>query len=244
MQGPPPLGHRPGLEQISTRWSVLKDPVQFLMRYGPAIRNYLGAILKNPHDADEVAQDILVRVVQDGFHRASPDRGRFRDYLKTSVRNAALSHLRRRQTVQPGAETMAQLADDDAPEAAWLADWQRCILNKAWRALDGHQRCTPGNLYHTVLRLAVDYPDDDSKTLAERVATAVGRPMRPEAFRKQLSRARRLFAQLLLDEVMTTLDNPSPEEIEEELIELGLMSYLRDFLPDDWRERGALLDPQ
>jgi RNA polymerase sigma-70 factor (ECF subfamily) len=233
-----------GLHQITTRWTVLKEPAQFLMRYGPAIRNYLGAILKNPHDADEVAQDILVRVVQDGFHRASPDRGRFRDYLKVSVRNAALTHLRRKQPLQPGDQLLTQVADDDAPEQAWLADWQRCVLNKAWRALDQHERGSAGNLYYTVLRMAVDFPDDDSRQLADRVAKAIGRPFRPEAFRKQLSRARRHFAQLLLDEVTSTLDNPTPEQIEEELIDLGLMEYLRDFLPDDWRQRGTLLDSE
>jgi len=33
--------------------------------------------------------------------------------------------------------------------------------------------------------------------------------------------------------VAATLEQPTPVEIEEELAELGLMSYLRDYLPDE-----------
>ena len=32
----------------------------------------------------------------------------------------------------------------------------------------------------------------------------------------------------------------TPDEIEEGLIDLGLIEYVRPFLPDDWRENGEL----
>lgn len=83
------------LDQISTRWQTLNDPLQFVMRYAPAIHNYLCALLKNPHDADEVSQEFLLRVQQHGFANANPERGRFRDYLKKAIRNAGLNHLQR-----------------------------------------------------------------------------------------------------------------------------------------------------
>jgi hypothetical protein len=47
-----------------------------------------------------------------------------------------------------------------------------------------------------------------------------------------------MFAQILLREVEQTLDAPSPQELEEELTEIGLMRHVRDFLPADWRKRG------
>lgn len=221
------------LEQISTRWTCVHDPSQFVLRYASAIRNYMGAIIRNQHDAEEAAQDFLLRAVRKGFHAASPDRGRFRDYLKAAVRHAAFKHLRRRPEVPLGGavDQAVHHADQD-----WNADWRRCLLQRVWRSLERHQAEAPANLCHTVLRLAVDFPEADSCTLAGRAAALSGRPLRPDAFRKQLSRARRLFAQFLLDDIKQTVESPTAEFVEEELAELGLMPYVRDYLPDDWRQ--------
>jgi hypothetical protein len=229
------------LDRISTQWSMINDPGKFLVRYAPAIRSYLQALLRNAHDAEEVEQDFLVRVVQNGFVRASPDRGRFRDYLKTAVRNAALTRLRRKKEAAVGDFALLGLAaaDDTIPgtDEQWLADWRRCLLDRAWRALDSHQHRTPGNLFHTVLRAAVDHAEEDSRQLAARVNAQTGREISAEAYRKQLSRARRVFAELLVEEVAQTLEESAAAAVEAELIETGLMSYIRDFLPAAWREQ-------
>ncbi len=246
---PPSSDQRFSLDRISTQWSSLSDPQQFILRYATAIRSYLDALLKNPHDAEEVQQEFLMRVVQHGFGRVSPDRGRFRDYLKIAVRNAALTRLRRKKEATFGDPAVHGLADSEpTPQAAaedqWLADWRSCLLSRAWRRLEGHQRRSPGNLGHTVLRAAVEHPEDDSRTLANRVSAATGRPLKPEAFRKQLSRARHLFAEFLVEEVALTLDEQTPEGVEEELVDIGLMEYVRDFLPSDWRSRGRLSESE
>ena len=223
----------PNLDRITTIWPAIHDPVRFVLRYAPAVSRYLGALLRDPHDADEVAQEFLARVVERGFANADPGRGRFRDYLKMAVRNAALNYLRRkRRAPRPDVDRLELAGPEE--EQAWVAEWQRCALAKAWRTLDQHQARTPGNLFHTVLRLSVDHPDEDSEALAARAAALAGRPLRADAFRKQLSRARRLFAEALLREVTQTLENPTPQQVEEELIELGLMPHVADFLPDDW----------
>ena len=47
-----------------------------------------------------------------------------------------------------------------------------------------------------------------------------------------LHRAREQFANLLLDEVEQSLDDPSHDDLEEELIELQLIEYCRDALAD------------
>jgi len=49
-----------------------------------------------------------------------------------------------------------------------------------------------------------------------------------------------MFAQLLLREVEQTLDGPTPQQLEEELVEIGLMRHVRDFLPEDWRTRTQI----
>jgi hypothetical protein len=58
-----------------------------------------------------------------------------------------------------------------------------------------------------------------------------GKVLKAEAFRKQVSRARRMFAQFLVKEIAETLDKPAAPDVEDELVDLGLMGYVRDFLP-------------
>src|SRR5262249_48246684 len=92
----PAPGAKVRLDDISTEWSIIHDPVQFVMRYAPAIQRYLAALVKNPPDAEDVTQDFFMRIIQNGFVHVKRERGRFRDYLKTAVRNAALNFLTRR----------------------------------------------------------------------------------------------------------------------------------------------------
>src|SRR5262249_19798210 len=83
------------LEQISTRWSLITNPVQFVLRYSPAVRCYLGALICNPHDAEDVAQTFLLRMVGRPFTPERVVKGRFRDYLKAVLRNAAIDFFRK-----------------------------------------------------------------------------------------------------------------------------------------------------
>jgi RNA polymerase sigma-70 factor (ECF subfamily) len=225
----------PGLHEISTRWPLIRDPIQFVLRYAPAIRKYLEALLRNTHDAEDVAQDFLLKGILSGFVRTEQLRGRFRDYLKTAVRNTALNHLQRRRPASLDAADMVRVPDPHdetaAAEEQWVAEWRGCVLDRALQALDAHQRQAPDSLFYTAVRLSLDHPDEDSTALAARASALTGRTVQAAAFRKQLSRARHRFAELVVDEVRNTLEQPTPERVAEELAELGLLEQLRDYLP-------------
>ena len=235
-----------GIHQISTRWAAIRDPVQFVMRYAPAIQGYLSVFLKNPHDVEDVCQAFLLRVVERGIVEQDLLHGRFRDYLIATVRNAALAHLRRRpaesQEFAPLAEVAAAEPAPFPDDEEWLSRWRRVLLASVWDALETHEREHPGHLGYTALRALVDHPTETSQELASRVSRACGRTVQPEAFRKQVSRARRLFAELLVAETARTLDDPTPLRVEEELIEIGVMKYVQPYLPADWRTSGRLID--
>src|SRR5262245_41520243 len=100
-------GHRP-LDQISTHWTKVNDAATFFTRYAAAVLAYLEALLGNPTDAQDVLSEMLEQVVRHGFERATPERGRFRDYLKVAVRNRALTWLRRKR---PATVDHTQLQD-------------------------------------------------------------------------------------------------------------------------------------
>jgi hypothetical protein len=57
--------------------------------------------------------------------------------------------------------------------------------------------------------------------------TQLGKPVTADSARQLLHRARRRFAELLIDEVTHSLGTHEPGQVAEELIELGLMSYCR-----------------
>jgi RNA polymerase sigma-70 factor (ECF subfamily) len=239
----PEANHLLRLDRISTDWAIIRDPAKFVLRYAPAIHNYLVALTRSRHEAEEISQDFYVRVLRYGFARANRDRGRFRDYLKASVRNAARDYWQRKPSLQLdnlGLVRLAAPGEPDSTDDRWLVYWRRCLLKRAWRALEKHQARSPGNLFHTVLRMVVAHQGEDSEQLAARTTALVGRPVQAAAFRKQLSRGRRMFAQLLLREVEQTLDGPTPQQLEEELVEIGLMRHVRDFLPEDWRTRTQI----
>lgn len=222
------------LDQISTCWPLIADPVQFTLRYAPAIERYLQTLLRDGHDAEEVLQEFLLRGLEQGFFRGAELRGRFRDYLKRAVRNAAVDHLRRRRVPIEGRVDLTEVPMPGSEQAdrEWVVEWRECVLARAWEGLYAHQRRSPGNLFHTVLQATMRDPEANSTTLALQVSEATGQPLTAHAFRKQLSRARRLFAELILEEVRHTLPEPTREGIEDELAALSLLTYLRNLLPD------------
>lgn len=236
------------LARITTHWSQITNPVQFVARYAPAIQKYFHALIKQSHEADDAAQDFLTKLTDRGFAQVSLERGRFRDYLAVAVKNSAISHLRRMQRIRERQVEFMDVEVDQTliheADVQWLANWQQCILDQAWRGLFHHQRKSPGNLFHTILKARSDHVDWDDAAVATLVSEATGQSLRPEAFRKQLSRARRMFAELIVEEVARTLESPEPDRVEEELISTGLMSVVRPFLRTDWRERGLLADSE
>jgi RNA polymerase sigma factor (sigma-70 family) len=243
------------IDEIATQWSLLRLAHQssirvagparnvLVLRYSRAIRGYVGAMVKDVEDADELAQEVVVRLLQGNFARANPERGRFRDMLKVAVRNVVLTYWTQKRRRAKVDWDVGQLPGEDEEgqiEQEWTAAWQRSVLDMTWAALEDYARAHPQSVSWILLRLRADHPEDDLTQLAARFAQQTGKTLRPPALRQQLRRARLRFAELLIEEVAKSLDDPTPERVEEELIETGLMPYVHDFLPPDWRTKGEL----
>jgi RNA polymerase sigma-70 factor (ECF subfamily) len=245
-----------GLAEIQTNWGEVNQANQssvtiagparsaLVLRYNGAIRRFLGMLIRDPHDADEVAQELVQRLLRGDFSRADPQRGRFRDLLAVAARNLARTFWARkqRQAVLPLEIDVAAdaAAPGEAHDEPLIANWRAEVLKLTWAALEVYEKAHRGSLSWTLLRLRTEHPDDDSEQLARRLSEVVGRPVRADAVRQQLHRARHRFAELLLQEIARGLDDPTPERIGEELLELGLLEYVRDFMPEDWNTRGKL----
>jgi DNA-directed RNA polymerase specialized sigma24 family protein len=238
------------ISQIETLWPVLMqahagapDEVNLaqqaiLQRYRPAIYRYLLACLGNADAADEVCSEFSLRFVRGDFRNANPEKGRFRDLLKSSLYRLMIDYHKRRQRGMPnlapdGPEPIATLDSTYDSDRQFLETWRANLLNKAWDALQEEERRSDRPL-HTVLHYRAAHPDLRSAQMAEQLSARLGKDVSAEWVRKWLHAARGRFAELLLREVAASLREPTPDSVEEELIDLGLFEYCKSAVAD-WR---------
>lgn len=231
--------------QIETLWSVVRRAhgsasqagsaqEQLLERYGTAAKRYLRAVAKDDDAADEIYHDFAVKFLRGDLATASPDRGRFRNFLKTVLFRMAMDYHRGRQRgpQQHDLDSGAEPAIDDPQGEAdeqFIASWRAELLSKTWEALDRYEADSEKPVY-TVLRLRVDQPDLRSPELAQKLSERLGREISAANVRVMLHRAREKFADLLLETVVHSLESPSADELENELCELKLMDYCQPAL--------------
>jgi RNA polymerase sigma-70 factor (ECF subfamily) len=232
------------LSQIHTLWSVVRtahgeDPTairlaqeKLLATYGGAARRYLLAALRSEEAADEVFQDFSLKLLRGDFRNVSPDKGKFRQFVKTCLYRMIVDQQRRQKKQPLGVADPDQLAEihDDAAQAAmdsaFLKSWRDELLAKSWARLAADERTT-GKPYHTVLRLRAEHSEASSTDLASLASQRLGREISPANIRVLVHRARELFAECLLSAVTDSLPNADRNAVEEELIELQLLDYCR-----------------
>jgi RNA polymerase sigma-70 factor (ECF subfamily) len=205
-----------------------------LERYGGAVRRYLVGALRDAAAAAELFQEFALRLLGGAFKRADPARGRFRDFVRTAVFHLIVDY-QKRQRARPRPlppdvpESAARPGGDPDSEQALGESWRDELLGRTWRALAQAEQKT-GQPCHTVLKLRQDQPLLCSAELAEQLGRRVGKTFTLAAVRQALHRARDKFADLLLNEVVQSLNNPTVRELEEELCDLGLLPYCRSAL--------------
>ena len=211
--------------------AVVAARQQLLLRYHNSVYRYLLGMVRDAAAAEDLTQEFAVRVLRGDFKGFDPKRGRFRDFLKGAVRHLVIDHWKQKQRPeQPQAlpPELAEPAADVVPEddRVFLGQWKEELLGRTWEALKAHERET-GQAYATVLQCRTNHPEMASSEMARLISVELGRDVSAENLRQLLLRARRRFADLLVEEVAHSLQTEEPDRITEELIELGLMSYCR-----------------
>jgi RNA polymerase sigma-70 factor (ECF subfamily) len=233
------------LSRITTRWSLVcrahsgggeaatSAQLGLLQRYGGAIHRYLLGALRDPEAAEELSQEFALRFIRGDFRGADPQRGRFRDYVKTILFRLVAGYQKRRQEQPrplPGdvADPAAEVPPGADPEREFLSSWRRELIDRAWAGLAEVQKKT-GQPLHTVLRMRSEHPEGEltSAQMAEQLSARLGKRFSPEGVRKILQRAREKFAALLLEDVTHSLPDPTPQQLDQELRDLGLSAYCR-----------------
>jgi len=238
----------PRLDMIETEWTMFRDAHQqtgqtgaaarnsLVLRYATAIRGYVRAITRSETDADELSQDVIVRLLSGDFGGADPDRGRFRDLLKVAVKNMTRNHWDK-QNRRKGVDYDLNLEGDESAnqiDLQWTESWRRNILDIAWARLESFQDSKEGSVLYTALRLRSDHPDADSTKLAELISSEHVRDIPAATYRQNLRRARVRFAEYVVEEVANGMETPNQARIQEELIAVGLYEHIKDVLPESW----------
>jgi RNA polymerase sigma factor (sigma-70 family) len=233
------------LSQIETHWTTLfqahESPsgttaaaqAALMLRYSGAVNRYLLKATGDPHIADDLAQDFAVRFLRGDFRRAEPCRGRFRDYVKMAASNLVRDHFRRCRTRPRMLEDDPALAtaahEPSEIDRTFIESWREAVMARAWDALAGREERT-GTPFYTVLRFRADHPDLPSRRMAERLSDRLRRPVSAVWVRQMIFRAREQFVDRIIAEVACTLDAPTAEQLEQELIAIDLLSFCRSGL--------------
>jgi RNA polymerase sigma-70 factor (ECF subfamily) len=231
------------LSRIDTLWTVVgrahrnggdvaAPQRQLLERYGGAARRYLLAATRDADVADELFQEFAVRFLRGGLRGATPEHGRFRDYLKAVLRNLTADHFKKGHkqplSLTPDHPEPAVEMTSEQDEA-FRVSWRDELLARTWAALQDAEKAS-GQPVFAVLRFRADHPDASSQEMANELSRLLGKSVTAPGVRQTLHRARERFADLLLDEIAQGLDQPSPTALEDELVELGLLEQCRPAL--------------
>lgn len=227
------------LSRIMTMWTVVRaahsesaDQAvaaqhRLVQRYSGAVHAYLLGAVRQEDVADELFQEFALRVVRGDFFRANPEKGRFRDYLRQSLIYLVNDHHRARKAWHPQVEIdkIQPVAPTDDDEQNFVSNWRQELLDRTWQTLE---ETLP--TYHAVLLFRIENPDVPSPQMAEHISQSLGKPMSAESIRKTLQRAHEKYADLLLEEVETSLVDPNPDDLAGELEALDLKKYCRPAL--------------
>jgi RNA polymerase sigma-70 factor (ECF subfamily) len=218
------------LEQAHAEAAEATARQVLLDRYGGAVHRYLLAALRDPHAADDLAQEFALNLVRGAFHNVNPERGRFRDYVKTVLFHLVSQYRqklkRRGQPLSPESPEISHLAAPlEDPLAAFNESWRQDLLARAWEALAQTQPT-----FYEVLRHRAAHPALASGPLAEQLSSRLGKSLTAAGVRQTLRRARERFADLLIEQVAHSLRSPAAEQIEQELRELNLLAYCQPAL--------------
>jgi RNA polymerase sigma-70 factor (ECF subfamily) len=163
------------------------------------------------------------------MHRADPARGRFRNFVKTTLRHLIVDYYRLRRSAP-------QSLDETNCPPAWerpISELDQALLNNlrdemVGRALHLLKEAEEhgGPPHATVLRLKVEHPRARSAELAEMLGAKLGKPVTAGNWRQLLDRSRGRLAQYIVDLTAAMCRPRTKEELVEELIDLGLNDHL------------------
>lgn len=183
----------------------------------------------NHEEAHDLTQEFFAWALeQEMMSAADPERGRFRAFLMTALRNF-LSDVRRHRTAEKrgGGKTLVRLdrideenpgwepaSADISPEHAFFLAWRRSVVEEAWKDVRAELEASGKSEYAEVFRRAVLEPEA-GRTQKE---VAAELSMSLFDFGNRLAYVKRLFRRAVRKRIQDYV--ASPEDLDREILEL------------------------
>ena len=219
----------------STHWSVVlnagdrvspaaSSALEDLCRaYWPPLYSFLRRQGHSLHDAEDLVQGFLARVLaREDLAGVGPEKGRFRTFLLTSLRNFVIKQALRDKALKRGggqipipinAKEAERLCGPDqntsTPEAAFDRTFAQAVVTRAFAALREEHRARDKEKLFTTLAPHLDGTEPEGY---EHSAAQLG--MSPGAMAVAVHRMRGRLRELLRAEVRQLCSSPA-EEVQE-----------------------------
>ncbi|MBI3722963.1 sigma-70 family RNA polymerase sigma factor [bacterium] len=209
----------------NTTWDTIRNAAagrttaatDFVTRYEPAVVRYARARRLDAQDAEDIAQEVFLRMFNDRvLERADRACGRFRCLLLSVTRHVLGHHFRRKGALKRGGGARALELDDaflasidaaDVRDPEFDREWLRTILARALRRLKDENPA-----YHEVLHAFLV-----EERSHRAIASALGKT--EAVVRNGISRGKAKLREFLRDEVQAYAS--SRTELEDELAYLS-----------------------
>lgn len=239
------------ISRIQTRWSIVIEARKLetekgqLARatlaghYTGAILGYLTKIVGCPSTAEDLAHEVAILILSGKLAGANPEKGRFRDYLKTVVINTARRYLKEqaRQEKRASAQSLEDIEALTQCDDLWTECLRDDLLAQALQDLHDYENTT-GKPYASILAWRTSEPLSDSSQLADFLFIKTGSQINSTNARKLLQRAREKLTDFLIQRVRESLPEDRREtcDVDEQLIAVGLRDFCR--LPNERASSG------
>ena len=188
----------------------------------------------SPADAEDLTQQFFAGfLAKDSFAVATPDRGKFRNFLLASFKHFLANEHQRSQTVKRGGRFAFVSWDEVAPEAYYRNEpadgftaerlfdqaWAFTLLGKAMKSLQGEYAASGRSDVFTALQVFLT--GEETSVTYEEIGVTLR--MSEPAVKMAVSRLRQRYGQMLRREIAHTVTDPA--WVEDELRHLvGVIS--------------------
>ena len=227
-----------------TVWVDVTDRKKVIHKYWSALKIYLICLLSRfpdfRNEADDFLQDfVMKKILQPGWlENANPDKGRFRDFLKSSLRNFVVGEIRNREAEKRGGKNPSVPLEDLEQEPAGpepLSDsfdiaWLRMLLAEALEAMERSCAASDNNHIWKIFQTRIIQPAlEGAEPMPYETLVAEFGLKSPSQATNALATAKRMFARHL--RAVIAQYEQGDQAIRAELDELQL--FLGKLLPKE-----------
>lgn len=236
MNSPESSGARASATFHSTQWSMVlraghaEDPdapralESLCERYWQPLYAYVRRRVSDRHHAQDLTQAFFAQILEKNLvERASPERGRFRSFLLTSLANFLASDRERAGAQKRGSGRRVLSLDFDSgesrlslepahsltPEKLFERHWALAVLDNVVSRLSAEFTAAGKERQFLVLKDALTGERPDYPSLAESLGQS------EDAVRQAVHRLRKRYRELLREEVAQTVEDAA--DVDDEL---------------------------